>query len=78
MAEADLKEVETYVSCRHNTVSQYIATRPIMDMCMLANRRPGPRVATRWCEQEGLDLEEIQVAAQETEQTEGAEDEYGT
>ena len=49
-----------------------------MDMCMLANRRPGPRVATRWCEQEGLDLEEIQVAAQEMEQTEGAEDEYGT
>ena len=45
MAEADLQEVETYVSCRQNTVVQYIATRPIMDLCLAAKRRPGPRVA---------------------------------
>ena len=25
-----------------------------MDLCMSAKRRPGPRVATQWWEQEGL------------------------
>ena len=44
-AEAGLQEVETYISRRQNTVAQYIATRPIMDLCLVAKRRPGPRVA---------------------------------
>ena len=48
MAEAGMKEVETYVSFRQNTMAQYIATRPIMDLCLVANRRPGPRVTMRW------------------------------
>ena len=48
MAEAGLQEVETYVSCLHNTVVQYIATNPIMDLCLAAKRRPGPRVEMRW------------------------------
>ena len=74
MAEADLQEVETYVSRRQSTVTQYIATRPIMDLCLAAKRRPGPRVATRWWEQEGLDLEGIRTAAREADQTEGAEE----
>ena len=30
MAEAALQEVETYVSCRQNTVAQFIATRLII------------------------------------------------
>ena len=47
MAEAGLQEVETYVSCCQNTVVQYIATRPIMDLCLAAKRRLGPRVAVR-------------------------------
>ena len=47
MAEAGLREVETHASCRQNTVSQYISTRPIMDLCLVAKRRPGPRVAMR-------------------------------
>ena len=32
VAEAGLQEVETYFSCRQNTVAQYIATRPIIDL----------------------------------------------
>ena len=32
MAEAGLQEVETYVSCHQNTVTQFVATRPIMDV----------------------------------------------
>ena len=48
MAEAGLKEVETYVYLRKNTVAQYIVTRPIMDLYLAAKQRPGSRVATKW------------------------------
>ena len=48
MVEAGLKEVETYVYRRQNTVAQYIATRTIMEMCLAEKRRPGPRVSMRW------------------------------
>ena len=74
MAEAGLQEVETYVSCHQNTVAQYIATKPIMDLCLAAKRSPGPRVEMGWWEQKGLDLEGMRTAAQEADQTEGGED----
>ena len=48
MAEVGLQEVETYFSCRQNTVEKYIVTRPIMDLCLVANRRPGPRMEMQW------------------------------
>ena len=41
MAEARLQEVKTYVSRLQNTVTQFITTRPIMDLCMAAECRPG-------------------------------------
>ena len=34
MAEAGLKEVDTYIAHLQNTVTQYITTRPIMDLCL--------------------------------------------
>ena len=73
-----MQEVETYVSRRQNTVTQYIATRPIMDLCLAAKRRPGPRVTMRWWEQEGMDLERIRRSAWEEERMEGGEDTDGT
>ena len=48
MAELGLQEMETYVSDHQNTVAQYVATRPIMDLCLAEKRRPGPRVEIRW------------------------------
>ena len=48
MAEAGFQEMETYLSVGQNTVAQYIATIPIMDLCLAAKRRPGPRVEMRW------------------------------
>ena len=42
-----------------------------MDLCLAAKQRPGTRVSIPWLEQEGLDLEEIWTAAQESERTEG-------
>ena len=44
MTEARLKEVETYISCLQNKVAHFIATRPIMDLCLAAERRLGSRV----------------------------------
>ena len=47
MVDAGFQEVETHASCRHNTVTQLITTRPIMVLCLAAARRPGSRVAKR-------------------------------
>ena len=62
MAEAGLQEVENYVSRQQNTVEKYIATRPIMELCLTAKRRPGSRAAMRWWEQKGMDLEGTRTA----------------
>ena len=69
--DAGLQEMETYASLCQNTVAQYIATRPNMDLYLAAKRRPGPRVTMQWWEQEGLSLEGIRTASQEAERTEG-------
>ena len=47
-----------------------------MGLCLAAKQRPGTRVAMWWWEQEGLDLEGVRTAAQEMEQTKGAEERY--
>ena len=44
MAAAGIEEVETYIIHRHNTISQYIVTRPMMDLCLAAEQRPEERV----------------------------------
>ena len=56
MREAGLEEVETYITQRQNTAAQYIATRPILDLCEEAERRPGAGVSKRWWEQVGINL----------------------
>ena len=58
MAEAGFKEIGVYVTRRQNTVTKYIATRPIMDLCEQSVWRPGAWVYRRWQEKEGLELEE--------------------
>ena len=55
--------METYVSRFQNTVTQFTPTRPIMDLCLEVDRRPGSRVAKRWWDQEGLELGGMQTAA---------------
>ena len=58
---------------------QYIATRPILDLCKKTVQRPGAWVASRWWEKEGLDLEgaraTAKVAADGEEGVEGVEEE---
>ena len=78
MAEAGLQEVENYLYHHQNTVAQYIATRPIMDLCLEAKRKPGPIVTMQWWEQEGLDLEGMRTSAWGAERTEWEENTDGT
>ena len=48
MVKAFIQEVETSFACQHNTSTQYVATRPIMDLCLLSEQRSGTRVSKRW------------------------------
>ena len=49
-----------------------------MDLYMTTKRRPEPRVAMWWWEQESMDLEGIPTAAQEADIIEGEEETGGT
>ena len=74
MEEAGIHEVDTYVSCHQNTVTQFNVTRPIMDLCLASECRPGPRLSKRRWEQDGMDVEEMRTACWEVELTEGEDD----
>ena len=73
MAEAGLQEVDTYISRHHNTVAEFIVTRPIMELCLGEERRPGSSATNRWWDQDGLNVKEMRMAAWEVERTEGGE-----
>ena len=38
-------------------VTQYISTRPILDLCKAEERNRGERLGLRWWENSGIDLE---------------------
>ena len=44
-----------------------------MDLCLAAERRLGLRLAKRWWEQDGIDLEGVRTAAREAERIEEEE-----
>ena len=55
MKEAGLKDIRTLINNRQNTVAQYIATRPLLDLCEGTNQIEGARVTRRWWDQKGID-----------------------
>ena len=55
MKEAGIVWIRTLILRRQNTVAQFIATRPILDLCEKSNIRPGAQVTRRWWEQTGID-----------------------
>ena len=65
MKEAGLTDVRTSINRRQNKVAQYIATRPILDLCEGAKQIEGARVKLRWWDQSGIDWEK--ATAKETE-----------
>ena len=54
LKEAGDVRSRTSVLWRQNTVAQFIATRPILGLCEVAERRRGTRVPQRWWEQSGI------------------------
>ena len=67
--EAGFEGIRKSFTRRPNTVAQYIAMRPILDLCERATQRLGVRVSQRWWEQEGIDLEKAKGRAAETTTT---------
>ena len=54
--EAGIVRARTSVLRRQNTVAQFIATRPILGLCEVTERRGGgTRVPQQWWEQPGID-----------------------
>ena len=56
LRETVMEEIRKSITRRQNTVLQYIATRPILDLCKRATRQPGAQVSRWWSEQAGIDL----------------------
>ena len=71
--------IRTLILWRQNMVTQFILTRPILDLCKTSTRRPGARVSRQWWEQTGIDLkgaqEKAAEAAEETEMDADSESE---
>ena len=57
MREAGLTDIGNSIANGQNTVAQYIATRPLLDLCEEARAREGTRVPMRWWNQTGIDWE---------------------
>ena len=66
-----MQEVDTYVYRRHNTVDQFIVTRPIMDLSLAEDQISGTRVSKQRWEQDRADVKRMWVAAWEADRTEG-------
>ena len=62
MVEVVLKELDNYITRCQNTVAKFIATRPIVDLCLAAARCSGARFLMQWWEKEGINLEGIHEA----------------
>ena len=54
-------------------VAQYIATRPLLDLCKEARAREGAKVPLRWWDQAGIDWETAKEKGVEQETTAGSE-----
>ena len=62
LAMVGLEWIRVYIARHQNTVAQYIATHPIMDLCLEAERRPGIWLLRRWWEHPSLDILGIRAA----------------
>ena len=66
MKEAGLTDVRTSINTRQNTIAQYIATQPLLELCEGAKQREGAWVTLRWWDQSGIDREKAKAKETET------------
>ena len=67
MKEAGFTDISKSIPNRHNTVAQYIATLPLLDLCERATQRGKTRVSRRWWDQKVIDWETAKERAAETD-----------
>ena len=77
LGEAGLEVIRKSITRRQNTVAQYIATRPILDLYERSTWRPGARVSRRWWEQAVIDLEGMKKQSAESTTRSEMESEEG-
>ena len=65
MKEAGFKDIRTSINNRQNTVAQYIATRPLKDLCEGTNHIGGVRVSRRWWDKKGIAWEKAKARVAE-------------
>ena len=56
MVTVVLDEIEVYITRVQNMVAEYIATCPIMDLCLAAEQRRVMRLSRRWWDQPNLNI----------------------
>ena len=69
MREAGLTDIKKSIANRQNTVAQYIATRPLLDLCEGARAREGVKVPMRWWNQADIDWETAKSKGAKTDST---------
>ena len=72
MREAGLIDIRKSIENRQNTIAQYIATRPLLDLCEGARAREGGKVPMRWWNQAKNDWETAKTKGVETDSTSGS------
>ena len=75
LAMVGLEDIGVYISRLHNTVAQYIKTRTIIKLCLVAEWNPGLRIYRRWWEHTALYILGNRVGRSTEE--EGGEDGVG-
>ena len=55
--EAGFEDIGVYITRRHNTAAQHVATRPILELYERSVRRPIAWVSQRWWYKEEVNLE---------------------
>ena len=73
MGEAGLTDIRKSIQNRQNTVAQYIATRPLLDLCKGGRAREGAKVPLRWWYQADIDWETTKAKGVEQDRTDGSE-----
>ena len=73
MEVTGLTDIRTSILIKQNTDAQYIATQPLLDLCVGARAREGAKVNLRWWEQAGIDWEKAKAEGTEKEMTAGTE-----
>ena len=62
--ESGLLTMEDNTRRLQNTVTQYIATRSLLDLCEVSEWAPGALVGMRWWEQAGINMEGARESAE--------------